>query len=206
MKKEIVILIALIFSLFVVSAHQPRYIFNQDNISVENPEISQAFYGRLEGSPNYYMINSDKEFELYLNILTSDLNDSRKDFIIEIMPINVTLDGRDFNWTFFHEEYAGDNYLSGPEFEENVSAGEYVVKVSNLDNLGRYSLAIGKIEKFSIKDILALLPIKKNFFDKGYLGVYDGIIGRFLLYATIFLLVIIVIVGIIIARRLRRKK
>ena len=205
MKKEIVILIALIFSLFIVSAHQPRYVFNQDNISVENPEVSQAFYGRLEGSPNYYILNSDKEFELYLNILTSDLNDSRRDFIVEIMPINVTLDGRDFNWTFFHEEYAGDNYFSGPAFEENVSAGEYVIKVSNSDNLGKYSLAIGKMEKFSVKDILSLFSIKKNFFDKGYLGVYDGIIGRFLLYATIFLLVIIVVVCFVIARIFKKK-
>lgn len=68
------LLVFLFTSLSMVTAHQPRLEVGQNAtyenaIVVETPEISQAFYGKLTGSPNYYKITSDKPFKLYINLL-----------------------------------------------------------------------------------------------------------------------------------------
>ncbi len=66
--------VLLLSSLSLVSAHQPR-LDTQTTVSVENPilvdnpEISQAFYGQLNGKPVYYQIQSTQPFQLYLNLL-----------------------------------------------------------------------------------------------------------------------------------------
>ena len=70
----LIILLVLFFSMSVASAHQPRLetdtnISMNNPIVVENPEISQAFYSTLKGSPDYYKISSDIPFKLYLNLL-----------------------------------------------------------------------------------------------------------------------------------------
>jgi hypothetical protein len=67
------------------------------------------------------------------------------------------LDGCFYNWTKFHEEFANDNYLSGPEFSKDNSTGKYKIKVSNTANLGKYILVVGKKEKFSISETIATI-------------------------------------------------
>lgn len=206
MKRFDLLLIVFLFaSLTFVYAHEPRYVFNQENIIVKNPETSQAFYGELNGISNTYIINSDKEFNLYVNILAPDLPDSRTDFIVQINPINISLNGENYNWTGFYEEFAGDNYLAGPEFDMKVPAGTYNIIISNPGNIGKYSLAIGKIEKFSIKDLLVLPLIKKNFFNKSYFATFQGIIGKGLLILLIVLILIILLIVYII-KKIRKKK
>jgi hypothetical protein len=70
----ILFVLILFLSLETLSAHQPRLdtgtaVSIENPIIVDNPEISQAFYGQLKGEPVYYQINSDTSFQLYVNLL-----------------------------------------------------------------------------------------------------------------------------------------
>lgn len=201
MKKVIFAFLILILVANVL-AHQPRYVMPVES-SAENPiiisdiEISQAFYGDLNGKPDYYKTSmiDGKSFNFYIQMLVPDLPDSRKDFLFEISQNNETrnLSGESFNWTPFYEEFAGDNYLSGPEIEFGAS-GEYLVKVSNSENAGKYVLVVGKAERFSVKDLAVLPLIKKNFFDKSYFSAFQGIIGNSFFVMLIFILATVLII------------
>lgn len=172
-----VIFVFLFASLSMVSAHQPRLEVGQNAtyenaIVVENPEISQAFYGKLTGSPNYYKITSEKPFKLYINLLVPAspgisanlvsaevLNSSGESLLL----INST----DAQWEPYFEEFGGDYYLKGPEATKNLPAGTYYVKVFNSNNQGKYSIAIGDIESFPIEEsltVLVTIPMLKEFF------------------------------------------
>ncbi|MGZ7050099.1 MAG: hypothetical protein ACXVHO_08840, partial [Methanobacterium sp.] len=72
--KFIILLFVLFLSICAVSAHQPRVELGVNTtpanpIIIQNPEVSQAFYGNLKGNPDYYQITSDKPFKLYLGLL-----------------------------------------------------------------------------------------------------------------------------------------
>ena len=63
--KALILLFILFLSICAVSAHQPRLELGVNStmtnpIVVQNPEISQAFYGKLNGQPDYYKITSIK--------------------------------------------------------------------------------------------------------------------------------------------------
>lgn len=171
MKTKIIFsILAVICLVGVVAAHQPRLAPStapMDNpIIIKKPEISQAFYGQLKGEPVYYMIKSPKKFKLYVNILVPDnpgedqlvyarILDDKGKTIKELGP---------GDWKPYFEEFGGDYYLKGPEFNETIPAGKYYIMVFNQQNKGKYALAVGDIEAFpadeAIKAII-LLPILK---------------------------------------------
>ena len=84
------------------------------------------------------------------------------------------LDGENFEWEVWYEEFAGDYYMKGPELGEDfkstskLPAGKYEVKVFNENNQGKYSLAIGEKEEFPAPEIanaIILVPwLKLTFF------------------------------------------
>ena len=213
MKKLVIILLYLTISCQAV-AHQPRYVFSKGDVNnpiiVEKPEISKAYYGKLEGQPNYYKIQEGKGFNLYLNILVPDLKLSRTDFKVEVIKDNETvfvLEGG--QWERFFEKFGGDSYLKGSELETKVTRGEYYIRVSNPDNQGRYCLAVGNLESFPageiVNTILVLPKIKKDFFDKSPLTAFFNLVGLFLLIIIIFIFVIVLIIFYFIKRLKRRK-
>ena len=127
-----------------------------------------------------------------------DQKDSRTDFIVEVSSQNGTLfvlNGTNSNWTRFYEEFAGNNYLKGPEIYKNLSEGFYHIKVYNQDNKGKYSLAVGDIESFppsEIMNVLLKLPrIQNKFFEKPFHSAYLNRFTMFLLIPTIILLLVI---------------
>ena len=84
--KSIILLFILFLSICAVSAHQPRLEVGVNSsmsnpIVVQNPEISQAFYGSLNGQPDYYKITSNKTFELLVNILVPQSPGISSDFV-----------------------------------------------------------------------------------------------------------------------------
>jgi hypothetical protein len=199
--KKTVLIFLLLLSLQFISAHQPRLVYDKINVyeKINNPEISQAFYGELKGNSDYFIINSESDFELYLNILSPDIKDTRKDFSLKVFSENdnFTVDGGD--WKLFYEEFGGDSYWRGPEFEKNVSAGDYIIKVTNPENKGRYSLAVGKKESFpfneALKSIYSIFRLKHDFFNKSYFSFFEGIIGKafgIILIILIFILFLII--------------
>lgn len=202
MKAGVIFLIVL--SLSLVSAHQPRLIYDREvnMLEIKNPEISQAFYGELRGQEESFSMNVSRT--LYIGILVPDILDSRTDFNIEILPLNISLNDSG-EWESFYEEFAGDNYLKGPEFEREVS-GNFVIKVSNKDNLGKYVLVVGKKEAFPFSEALnavVSMPKLKSYFEKSIFTSFFNLIGLFLL---VFLVVLagVVILVVFIVRRIKR--
>lgn len=162
-----------LFSAGGASAHQPEIIYNSSgNIQINNPEISQAFYDELIGSPRNYFINSGSNFELYLNILVPQITNPNGIYSANVYRINppagggkeeliFSLDGTSQKWEQFWEDFGRDYYLKGPEFDQQVPAGNYKIEVfsndpllSEASNTGKYILAVGKKESFDIKSLL----------------------------------------------------
>lgn len=118
------------------------------------------------------------------------------------------LDGRNFAWQPYHEEFANDDYFKGPEIREQVKAGSYYIKVSSPDNQGRYSLAIGEKEEFPPLEIarsLAELPkIKSQIFNKPAYTAYINIFGLFILVPLLLVIIIIVVIVLLVRRRNRK--
>ncbi|MGZ7050055.1 MAG: hypothetical protein ACXVHO_08615 [Methanobacterium sp.] len=200
--KFIILLFVLFLSICAVSAHQPRVDIGINTtptnpIIVQNPEISQAFYGNLKGSPDYYQITSDKPFQLYLNLLvpaSPGLGGSLPSAQVTDSSGNVILimNGTTSTWTPYFEEFGGDYYLKGPEATQNVPAGTYIIKVFNANNQGKYSMAIGKIEAFpadeSLKAIINLPILKEQFFGKPVTIFFFEFLGIILALGTIMVL------------------
>jgi len=205
---EISLLLAVSF-LFggIALAHQPRIVASEAINEINNPEISQAFYGELGGGPAVFEIKSGKSFILYVGVLVPDLPEIGKGIsarVVREIPERVSeeeifvLDGINFQWKKFYEEFGGDNYWRGPDEKKKVSAGQYKITVSDPDNLGKYVLVVGEKEAWSLGEVwntLKILPIlKKDFFGKSPLTAFSNYVGLFLLGFLVVLFGIIVLV------------
>jgi hypothetical protein len=205
MRKSLFFLLVLFLSnsfISTSSAHQPRIVY-QKQISqtspfiVTNPEISQAFYAELKKQAEYYTVRSDKEFALYVRILSPKIADAKKDFSVEIIKdVNVIalLNGSSSTWTEFYEPFVGDDYWQGPEYKEQLPKGEYLIKVYNLDNRGKYVLVVGQAESFPLNETLKLfvsLPQLKHYFGKSGFTAFFNLVGLFWLIQIIILSLII---------------
>ena len=200
--KFIILLFVLFLSICAVSAHQPRLEVGVNSsmsnpIVVKNPEISQAWYGNLKGQPDYYMISSDKPFELFANILVPQSPGISSDFVSAQITDSsgktlALLGGNQSSWNPIFEEFGGDYYLQGPTFDQNVSAGTYYIKVFNQNNTGKYSLATGAIEAFppdeSLKALISIPLLKEHIFGKPVTILFFEFLGIILALGTIMVL------------------
>jgi len=200
--KSIILLFVLFLSICAVSAHQPRLEVGVNSsmsnpIVVKNPEISQAWYGNLKGQPDYYMISSDKPFELFANILVPQSPGISSDFVSAQITDSsgktlALLGGNQSSWTPMFEEFGGDYYLQGPTFDQNVSAGTYYIKVFNQNNTGKYSLATGAIEAFppdeSLKSLISIPMLKEQIFGKPITTLFFEFLGIILALGTLMVL------------------
>ena len=203
----IAILLVLFFSMSALTAHQPRLetgtnVSINNPIIVENPEISQAFYGTLRGSPDYFKINSDIPFKLYLNLLVPASPGIAGDFVsAQVLDANgnvlITLNGTNSTWTPYFEEFGGDNYLKGPEVTQQLPAGTYFIKVFNAENQGKYNIAIGDIESFPIDESLTALVtiplLKEQFFGKPVTTLFFEFLGLVLALGSVMILYVMLI-------------
>ena len=200
--KSVILLFVLFLSICAVSAHQPRLEVGVNSsmsnpIVVKNPEISQAWYGNLKGQPDYYMISSDKPFELFANILVPQSPGISSDFVSAQITDSsgktlALLGGKQSSWTPMFEEFGGDYYLQGPTFDQNVSAGTYYIKVFNPNNSGKYSLATGAIEAFppdeSLKALISIPMLKEQIFGKPITTLFFEFVGIILALGTLMVL------------------
>jgi len=171
-KKCFFILILFVFFPILAFAHQPRIVESRSTI-VLSPEISKAYYSELIGVPDIYIINSTTSFNLYVNILVPDIEGQKKDISAVIFKDGIEfakLDGVNFEWKKFYEPFGADTYLMGPEYRAQAESGSYEIRVTSPRNDSKYSLAIGEIEAFNMKEginALTVIPeIKKNFFNE----------------------------------------
>jgi len=200
-----ILALALAFMLFLplVSAHQPRLTMDLDiqsensSLLAENPQVSQAFYGELSGSPDYYRIVLDNPAQIYFGIAVPDIPGQQTDFLVELYDHKDTaitqvflLDGTRFQWKPFYEEFGGDWYLQGPAATENLTNVTYYIKVSSPSNQGKYSLVIGQEESFTLGEVInayLLLPvIKQQFFEKPITFWFIEFLGMILAMGSFF--------------------
>ncbi len=198
MKKIKALTIAILFlAPIFVFAHQPRITENRQTL-VPDPEISKAYYAKLTGEPDTYIIESNEPFKLYVNVLVPDISGQRKD-VSAIVTNNGKqisfLDGLNFEWEKFYEPFGADTYWMGPEYEADVKAGKYEIKVFSPDNDSKYSLAIGKIEAFDGKEglnALTIIPeLKKDFFEESPISFIKSPFGWGLIVAMYLLAAIV---------------
>ncbi len=195
-----IVIVGLLFAYFSAKAHQPNFINQQKEVEIKNPEISQAFYGFLDGQPITYSIKSSSPFTLYTQLLTPDIATSKNNLFLKIKNnenglILANLDGLNFKWERWYEEYGGDWYWKGPEFKKNIDAGTYLLTISNPSNTGEYVLVVGETESFPAsqmpKMFSNLLKIKTEFFKKPWYSVFQNKIGGYLGLMVLILIAII---------------
>lgn len=201
------IILVLFLSVNALSAHQPRLdtgvgVTVENPIIVENPEISQAFYGQLNGNPAYYQIKSDQPFQLYVNLLVPTSPGQGGELISaevtdQTGKLVMFLNGTNSTWTPYFEEFGGDYYLKGPEATLDVPAGTYTIRVFNSQNQGKYSIAIGKIEAFPANEALATLftlpLLKQQFFAKPLSTLFFEFVGIILALGSVMVLFILMV-------------
>jgi len=148
---------------------------------VEQPEISKAFFARLEGQPNYYRIVSSVPFRFYAGITVPKIGDcplvQRFSFDVldgDLNPI-IAADGEAFDWWPWYESFGKKWYWVGPEIgadfksDRVFAAGTYYIRVFNAENAGRYVQAVGDVESFPIdvivKTMVVMPGINRDFWD-----------------------------------------
>lgn len=156
----------------ITFAHQPRIVQSNPTV-VTSPEVSKAYYGVLSGEPAVYTITADKPFAVYVGVLVPDITGQKKDVSAVILKDGIeiaVLEGSNFEWTQYFEEFGHDTYWKGPEYKAQGEAGNYEIIVWSSNNDSKYSLAVGEIEAFDFKESVnafTLIPqLKKDFFNK----------------------------------------
>ncbi len=213
LRKIVLILIALLF-IPIALAHQPRIAFETESTSdnpiiIQNPEVSQAFYGELRGAPDYYQVTSGKDFTLYVELTIPDIPKQRADFLADIYQdgrLFTKINSAGFEWVKFHDDFTGDDYLRGPSFEQSVPAGTYLIKVYNSDAIGKYSLIVGKVESFSMRErinaIFILPEIKSGFFGKPAISAFFNLTGGLIL--GFFIIITLISYSVFAVRRKKK--
>ena len=87
-----ILIFLLVFYPLSIFAHQPKLINYSPSFDnphdVVYPEISKAYYSKLEGEPHYYKIESERDFLFYTGILSPKVNDNYKWLSIEVLNEN----------------------------------------------------------------------------------------------------------------------
>lgn len=212
----IIIALALIAPMAVL-AHNPRIVTGGEVVNVQNPAVSQAFYGQLKSTYQDFKIDSAEPFDLYTNILVPDKAGAQTNILAQVIAVKEkgrevigVMDGAQFNWTTMYEPFGGDYYRQGPEYSAHLPAGQYLIQVSSYDFNEKYALVVGQKESFppnEIWNILKTLPtLKKDFFDKSHWTAYFNYIGIGLLAAVLILAAIVYLVMKIIKKKVVDRK
>lgn len=184
----------------MASAHSPSYVGGSSAIAIPDPMTSRAYYGNLDGTPAVYTVQLATTTAFYLNILAPDIRGARTDFeaIMRDSAGSAVIDLKQASpWSAWYEEFAGDTYLKGPEERKILPPGNYTITVTNPSDSGKYILAPGEIERFTLASMPQTLRqiyiVKTRFFDKPPYAIFEGIIGHVLL--AIILIVVLSVIG-----------
>lgn len=187
---------------------------------IPDHKISWAIYEELQPSQTrFYKFDAKKNESFYSSIVIPKMDrfENFKPSLtliskgIEVKgthEINSAIpDGGVITYTYrgeipskeFYEPFTQTTYWERQEIRINIPAdGEYYIAVSNIQGFaGKYSLAVGTIEDFTMSDFFSTLPlawIQTKIFFEDYFSV--GIIFS----------LITVIPGIFIARKIKKKK
>jgi len=198
-------------------AHQPQ-IVKGDTIQVLNPEVSKAYYDELRGQKKTYIIDSPKEFLLYLNLLVPKSTNPEGRYSATLYKTENNqrsliyfLDGQGIIWKEYFEEYGGDDYYMGSEYETNLMPGHYEIEVVGNNLQGKYVLAIGKKEEFPLgvilKTLVILPQLKINFFNVSPLEFFwKSKFGPHVLILLLLIVLIVLGIVILIIKKVKKNK
>lgn len=182
------------FTLFALSFLLPVYAFAHvpniveqkailDIDRIDDPTLSQAFYGTLEGFPHTFEIRAKESFQLYVEVLIPDTETATENVSGIIIRetgqkgrvLEVTrMPAQDASWESFYEFWGGDSYRKGGTYKADVEAGVYRIEVSTPDNEAPYVLVVGTREDFGsigyFETIARMIEVKA-FFGKSKLAV-----------------------------------
>jgi hypothetical protein len=214
-KNKYKILPLAIISLFlmmpaIASAHQPRLTQSRQTL-VPEPEISKAYYAKLVGEPDTYIIESTTPFDLYVNVLVPDIAGQKKDVSVAVIKDEETdttlavLGGVNADWKQFYEPFGVSTYWRGLQYKARAEAGRYEIRVWSSNNDSKYSLAIGEGEVFDAGEILnalRLVPqIKSGFFEESPISFIKSPFG----YGLIIIMYILAGIALIIYRTIMKR-
>ena len=184
------------------SAHDPRFVREAKVVEVKNPDVSQAFYGWLDGQPVLYRIKTAAPQKLYLQILLPDVPGVKTDLMASIIYRQgagygvAELGGKDAKWTKWYEEYGGENYLQGPDIHIDAATGTTTIAISNADNYGPYVFVVGETESFPldemVKTVTVLPQLHTEFFLKPWYSTFFNKVGLYLVIPLFILAALIV--------------
>jgi len=170
-------------------AHAPRFVREQKVIEVTNPDISQAFYGWLDGQAVLYKIKTDVPQQLYIQLLVPDVKGVKTDLKAELKAHegegmkSFMLEDKTA-WPRWYEDFGGEWYLKGPELRQDVGTGTQSVFVSNADLYGPYVFVVGEKESFTPDEMLAtlkMLPeLHQEFFLRPWYSSFFNRVGLFM--------------------------
>lgn len=182
-------------------AHVPNVITQsslQDIITIEDPELSQAYYGDMMGFPHTYEIRAKDPFHLFVEVLVPDIPaaDERVSGIIikevgykgRVVEV-ARLPGAEAGWESFYEPWGGDRYRRGASFEQDVEAGVYRIEVNTPENLSKYVLVVGKREDFGSVgyfETIGRIADVKAFFGKSRFRIVESPFVYVPLMASVF--------------------
>lgn len=192
-------------------AHQPHLLFKEANavetpFVIQNPQVSQAFYGEFRGgNPQYFRMTFAEASEIYLGIHVPRTADAAEQVTLLVSEKGknseslLTLNGADYPWKPFYEEMAGDWFLEGPGTLSKFQAGTYTLRVTSKKNKGKYVLLIGNLESFPLSEIPAtlhrILLVKMEFFGRSFFSFFDGAIGKALLVVVFFIFFLLILLA-----------
>lgn len=208
--KRNILAVLLLLTPFFAFAHQPRIVDEKAGvITISGPEISKAYYGKLEGKPQVFQFSASETLPFYMNILVPTTTEGKKDVSATLYNENnpnkliITIGGEQGTWKLFHEEFGNDDYYQSTEYKADIPAGNYEIRVTSTSNDSLYSLAVGETESFPLVEIarsfITLPHIKSFFFDKPF---YSAFITPFL-GGPILLVLLVSGALIYIVRRIR---
>lgn len=164
-------------------AHQPVVVAGTGYpldapFEVGQPEVSKAYFGKLDGKPEYFRIVSESSFRFYAGISTPKVDDcpfTRFSFDVLDSALGqiATGNGEAYEWWPWYEHFGQKWYWIGPEIgvgfksDRTFGPGTYYIRVFNGENSGRYVLATGDVESFPVdvivKTIITMPTINREF-------------------------------------------
>jgi hypothetical protein len=199
----------------LASGHTPvlvEFESLKDIITIDDPELSRAYYGELKGFPHTYEVRSDAPFLLRVEVLVPDTDWSTNGISSMIVRQvegsgRVTevarLEAKDASWESFYEPWGGDSYRRGPMFEEELLSGTYRVEIHTPDNIEKYVLVIGSREERELGyfELLGRIVEVKTFFGKSKVAILQSPIA----YIP-FLIALVTILVLMYVWRFRRRR
>jgi hypothetical protein len=171
-----------------VHAHVPVFVSPEtvdDLTLIEDPMLSQAFYGEMSGFPHTFLIRVTEPIILSTQILLPDIETSKNNVsgLIVKEPekrgrvTEITrMESKDSSWESSYEMFSGDSYRHGPLDERELEKGVYRLEVHTPDNIEKYVLVVGKREEMTIGyvEIIRRLAEVKVFFEKSKFRVIES--------------------------------